>query len=258
MTGRTDTLERRDRLGGRLRPVAAHCPPQSCRGQDVGRPEREGAGRPLSAMVTGELTGRRRADQETRATRVAQRGQQLLVLESGGGKDDDDIGRVCRERGCNLSTEVGPRLVAASLVCVGCERLSHATEYATGTTRRQACAGGCPARYVRWADGAVRCLVGQTVRGRERLAPQVGFEPTTLRLTAGCSAIELLRNLGRPRGGHVARAHCSCVRLRRNEPKVYPAAPAAVNGARRRRLHPSGWPLRVRRHVRPTCTRARP
>jgi hypothetical protein len=31
------------------------------------------------------------------------------------------------------------------------------------------------------------------------LAPQVGFEPTTLRLTAGCSAIELLRNRsGRP------------------------------------------------------------
>lgn len=26
------------------------------------------------------------------------------------------------------------------------------------------------------------------------LAPQVGLEPTTLRLTAGCSAIELLRN----------------------------------------------------------------
>ena len=26
------------------------------------------------------------------------------------------------------------------------------------------------------------------------LAPQVGFEPTTLRLTAGCSTAELLRN----------------------------------------------------------------
>ncbi len=26
------------------------------------------------------------------------------------------------------------------------------------------------------------------------VAPQVGFEPTTLRLTAGCSTIELLRN----------------------------------------------------------------
>ena len=26
------------------------------------------------------------------------------------------------------------------------------------------------------------------------LAPEVGFEPTTLRLTAGCSTVELLRN----------------------------------------------------------------
>ena len=35
------------------------------------------------------------------------------------------------------------------------------------------------------------------------MAPQVGLEPTTLRLTAGCSAIELLRSvcLGmRPKG----------------------------------------------------------
>ena len=31
----------------------------------------------------------------------------------------------------------------------------------------------------------------------EKMAPQVGLEPTTLRLTAGCSAIELLRNAGR-------------------------------------------------------------
>jgi hypothetical protein len=29
------------------------------------------------------------------------------------------------------------------------------------------------------------------------MAPQVGLEPTTLRLTAGCSAIELLRSVGR-------------------------------------------------------------
>jgi hypothetical protein len=28
-----------------------------------------------------------------------------------------------------------------------------------------------------------------------RLAPQVGLEPTTLRLTVECSAIELLRNM---------------------------------------------------------------
>src|SRR5271166_2476045 len=30
---------------------------------------------------------------------------------------------------------------------------------------------------------------------RQRMAPQVGLEPTTLRLTAGCSAIELLRSV---------------------------------------------------------------
>ncbi len=31
------------------------------------------------------------------------------------------------------------------------------------------------------------------------MAPQVGLEPTTLRLTAECSAIELLRNVWRAR-----------------------------------------------------------
>ena len=30
---------------------------------------------------------------------------------------------------------------------------------------------------------------------RRRVAPQAGLEPATLRLTAGCSAIELLRNM---------------------------------------------------------------
>jgi hypothetical protein len=32
--------------------------------------------------------------------------------------------------------------------------------------------------------------------GLEGLAPQVGLEPTTLRLTAECSTIELLRSIG--------------------------------------------------------------
>jgi hypothetical protein len=31
----------------------------------------------------------------------------------------------------------------------------------------------------------------------ENLAPEVGLEPTTLRLTAECSAIELLRSVGK-------------------------------------------------------------
>ena len=32
-------------------------------------------------------------------------------------------------------------------------------------------------------------------RRKKRMAPQVGFEPTTLRLTAECSTIELLRSV---------------------------------------------------------------
>ena len=36
------------------------------------------------------------------------------------------------------------------------------------------------------------------VIGQPQMAPEVGLEPTTLRLTAGCSAIELLRNGGVP------------------------------------------------------------
>ena len=35
---------------------------------------------------------------------------------------------------------------------------------------------------------------GERANSLKRLAPQVGLEPTTLRLTAGCSTIELLRN----------------------------------------------------------------
>jgi hypothetical protein len=34
------------------------------------------------------------------------------------------------------------------------------------------------------------------LKGSKKKAPQVGLEPTTLRLTAGCSAIELLRSNG--------------------------------------------------------------
>ena len=34
-----------------------------------------------------------------------------------------------------------------------------------------------------------------SVYAGKRMAPQVGLEPTTLRLTAGCSAIELLRSV---------------------------------------------------------------
>src|SRR5258705_8458010 len=36
--------------------------------------------------------------------------------------------------------------------------------------------------------------VASDSKPKKKLAPQVGLEPTTLRLTAGCSAIELLRS----------------------------------------------------------------
>ena len=39
---------------------------------------------------------------------------------------------------------------------------------------------------------------GSTTKCQKRMAPQVGLEPTTLRLTAGCSAIELLRSVVSP------------------------------------------------------------
>src|SRR5690349_10694652 len=38
----------------------------------------------------------------------------------------------------------------------------------------------------------LRKVIGQA--GQNSLAPQVGFEPTTLRLTAECSTVELLRS----------------------------------------------------------------
>jgi hypothetical protein len=45
----------------------------------------------------------------------------------------------------------------------------------------------------------VPCLQGVEVeidKFLKKMAPQAGLEPATLRLTAGCSAIELLRNTG--------------------------------------------------------------
>jgi hypothetical protein len=39
------------------------------------------------------------------------------------------------------------------------------------------------------------------------MAPEVGLEPTTLRLTAECSAIELLRNMGYAKADRVGLRH---------------------------------------------------
>ena len=44
------------------------------------------------------------------------------------------------------------------------------------------------------ASKARACLAVARPKGERRLAPQPGLEPGTLRLTAGCSTIELLRN----------------------------------------------------------------
>src|ERR1700719_3721322 len=43
------------------------------------------------------------------------------------------------------------------------------------------------------------------VNVRKEMAPQVGFEPTTLRLTAECSAIEVMRSVGGARVHFVLR-----------------------------------------------------
>ena len=55
------------------------------------------------------------------------------------------------------------------------------------------------------------------------MAPQVGLEPTTLRLTAGCSAIELLRSvaaahdtsrLNRPQSSYQTEIHLKNLRVK--------------------------------------------
>jgi aspartate ammonia-lyase len=54
----------------------------------------------------------------------------------------------------------------------------------------------------------------------ERMAPQVGLEPTTLRLTAGCSAIELLRSidaLPTALSRCIVAAGSNCVKARRHQ-----------------------------------------
>ena len=56
------------------------------------------------------------------------------------------------------------------------------------------------------------------------MAPQVGLEPTTLRLTAGCSAIELLRNIGLTLRPPERTANHDLSRIRRKRVN------AAVNG----------------------------
>jgi hypothetical protein len=53
----------------------------------------------------------------------------------------------------------------------------------------------------------------------KRMAPQVGLEPTTLRLTAECSAIELLRSVAR-RSGSRAYIDLAIISFRRHQRKL--------------------------------------
>ena len=53
---------------------------------------------------------------------------------------------------------------------------------------------GCSAESCRRTSGAGINYWGGSIRRKNNLAPQVGLEPTTLRLTAECSTIELLRS----------------------------------------------------------------
>src|SRR5215203_7418669 len=52
----------------------------------------------------------------------------------------------------------------------------------------------CAAGGQKWGQSCQResTLAANSLK---QMAPQAGFEPATLRLTAGCSAVELLRNM---------------------------------------------------------------
>ena len=59
------------------------------------------------------------------------------------------------------------------------------------------------------------------LRPRKGMAPQVGLEPTTLRLTAGCSAIELLRSVCAPCGAsNCSRIVAGACALRQRPPRI--------------------------------------
>jgi hypothetical protein len=61
----------------------------------------------------------------------------------------------------------------------------------------------CEDRRAETSESNVVALGTQQLR--KEMAPQVGLEPTTLRLTAECSAIELLRSVVRARAKRALR-----------------------------------------------------
>jgi hypothetical protein len=77
----------------------------------------------------------------------------------------------------------------------------------------------------------------------KKMAPQAGFEPATLRLTAGCSAVELLRNLGGKPSRRAARAR---------------AGPAMVLNDRRNRQRSAASTSPVMRAAERDCGLRRP
>src|SRR5207237_7520634 len=71
-------------------------------------------------------------------------------------------------------------------------------------------------------------------------APQVGLEPTTLRLTAGCSAIELLRSNGTDGQNHrdfkrLANAEKYCQSAFRHAKSTFPILPVVTHQSARKR-----------------------
>jgi hypothetical protein len=82
------------------------------------------------------------------------------------------------------------------------EEQFHAPSLSAGQVRRYLT--HLSRRFCQIAAQRVFIVLNETLQGLgkgrdaqtylERLAPQAGFEPATLRLTAGCSTIELLRN----------------------------------------------------------------
>src|SRR5215468_5477143 len=91
------------------------------------------------------------------------------------------------------------------------------------------------------------------------MAPRVGFEPTTLRLTAGCSAVELPRNvagplrerLGARTGGEFTRQVSSPARRRTSQQAPHPSPPLGSAPAAARARPRSAFQVLLEERQRP-------
>ena len=68
--------------------------------------------------------------------------------------------------------------------------------------------------------GVGKLMEGGRPLALKRMAPQVGLEPTTLRLTAGCSAIELLRSVEWPHDARPPEKHSHHIKALRHRKAV--------------------------------------